>query len=726
MTTTPTQNSVPSESPIDLKFNAGKIDEFVTSLVHQYIDRFGIQHYTIEGLRWLAQQAIAQYGWIPYGTFQAGATLTLPNQILKDTTDGEYYRWDGSFLPSGKIVSAGSTPASSGGVGIGAWISVGDSALRSMLASSAGAGMVGLNQGGKVQNALTSIYLDGWPGVDPTGNTDSTAGILAAIESILGAGYNSCYIIGTQKFAKFKFGRGIYMFGDIVLPSGCVFDGENEWVTRYKQKPGSSFLFKTEGTQDYATGGITKRYVGGGIRNASIGAGYVEGLDPIPAGVGGIKVQYASWFQMEHVTLKHIDGTGLHLDEVWDVDIMTTQIQACGLGYTSSNNVVGLHLGPGTSVNDGCNAIRFTGFHLEACPKLFEMLDRTRHVSLAEAKLEATPTGVSSVIQGVNEVSFPNAELTWQRSDYPMIYAVNGNSDGVSFNGARLISSSATPGWYFQYNSANGPLKLNNIHARAVKKIVEGSNIQMVGASSWFSGPCLVNAFQKAQIHSCDFRANRPSTATDGTEDAIVFTGTDCEAVNNTIECGGSNSDGAAAINVTSGATNAKVMDNTLAGAKQYGIRQNAAVTSKWIRDNRLSATANYGSLILGPVALYTIVSPNSAGIGLGGVNGTPTPIAIAVNASVAGLPAAGCTLLLLRFSYGGSTASALVLVDASTNGIVILGQTSTSGGNVLQTGTGAAGDGSIRISKSGAAVTFTNFTVAAATLTATSLSAVA
>jgi hypothetical protein len=119
-------------------------------------------------------------------------------------------------------------------------------------------------------------------------------------------------------------------------------------------------------------------------------------------------------------------------------------------------------------------------------------------------------------------------------------------------------------------------------------------------------------------------------------------------------------------------------------------------------------------------------VSPNSAGIGLGGVNGTPAPIAIAVNASVAGLPAAGCTLLLLRFSYGGSTASALILVDASTNGIVILGQTSTSGGNVLQTGTGAAGDGSIRISKSGAVVTFTNFTVAAATLTATSLSAVA
>ncbi|MCK7424268.1 hypothetical protein [Enterobacter bugandensis] len=138
MATQPTNLPVPSESPRDLKFNAGKIDEFVTSLVNTYVDRFGNEHYTIEGLRWLAQQAIAQYGWIPVGTFQDGATLTSPNQILKDTTDGEYYRWDGSFLPSGKVVPNGSTPGSTGGVGTGAWLSVGDSVLRSQLASATG------------------------------------------------------------------------------------------------------------------------------------------------------------------------------------------------------------------------------------------------------------------------------------------------------------------------------------------------------------------------------------------------------------------------------------------------------------------------------------------------------------------------------------------------------------------------------------------------------------
>lgn len=151
MATQPTNLPVPSESPRDLKFNAGKIDEFVTSLVTTYIDRFGNEHYTIEGLRWLAQQAIAQYGWIPIGTFQAGATLTLSNQILKDEADGEYYRWDGVFP---KSVPSGSTPASAGGVGVGAWISVGDSSLRAMLASPSGAGMIGTESGVSVAKLL--------------------------------------------------------------------------------------------------------------------------------------------------------------------------------------------------------------------------------------------------------------------------------------------------------------------------------------------------------------------------------------------------------------------------------------------------------------------------------------------------------------------------------------------------------------------------------------------
>lgn len=119
MATQPTNLPVPSESPRDLKFNAGKIDEFVTSMAQQYEDRFGGKHYTIEGLRWLAQQAIAAYGYITVDSFQDGATLTLPNQVLRDESTDQYYRWDGS-LP--KAVAPGATPENTGGIGAGAWI----------------------------------------------------------------------------------------------------------------------------------------------------------------------------------------------------------------------------------------------------------------------------------------------------------------------------------------------------------------------------------------------------------------------------------------------------------------------------------------------------------------------------------------------------------------------------------------------------------------------------
>ncbi|WP_235024091.1 hypothetical protein [Enterobacter hormaechei] len=165
MATQPTNLPVPSESPRDLKFNAGKIDEFVTSLVNTYVDRFGHEHYTIEGLRWLAQQAIAQYGWILIDSFQVGANITLPNQALRDEATGEYYRWDGA-LP--KHVDAGSTPATSGGVGVGAWIGVGDASLRAMLSSESGAAL-------SLSQVATSYGLDFSLGGVWTAGATSTA-----------------------------------------------------------------------------------------------------------------------------------------------------------------------------------------------------------------------------------------------------------------------------------------------------------------------------------------------------------------------------------------------------------------------------------------------------------------------------------------------------------------------------------------------------------------------
>lgn len=136
MATTPSQVPVPSEKPQDLRFNAGKLDEFITSMGWTYTDRFGEKHYTIEGLRHYAEQVISTFGYVTMDSFEDGATLTLPNQVLRWESNGEYYRWDGDFP---KSIPADSTPDTSGGIGLGSWLSVGDATLRSQISDADGA-----------------------------------------------------------------------------------------------------------------------------------------------------------------------------------------------------------------------------------------------------------------------------------------------------------------------------------------------------------------------------------------------------------------------------------------------------------------------------------------------------------------------------------------------------------------------------------------------------------
>ncbi|ENN8375172.1 hypothetical protein ACAX46_000538 [Providencia rettgeri] len=67
-------------------------------------------------------------GYVLVDSFEEGALITSRYQALHFEYQGEYYRWDGD-LP--KQVPAGSTPQSTGGIGKGAWVSVGDASLRS-------------------------------------------------------------------------------------------------------------------------------------------------------------------------------------------------------------------------------------------------------------------------------------------------------------------------------------------------------------------------------------------------------------------------------------------------------------------------------------------------------------------------------------------------------------------------------------------------------------------
>ena len=80
-------------------------------------------------------QALANggYGYVTIDSFEAGNTLFYPNQVLRWQANGEYYRWDGGLGTFPKVVPAGSTPASTGGIALGAWVSVGDASLRPLV-----------------------------------------------------------------------------------------------------------------------------------------------------------------------------------------------------------------------------------------------------------------------------------------------------------------------------------------------------------------------------------------------------------------------------------------------------------------------------------------------------------------------------------------------------------------------------------------------------------------
>ncbi|HGX4997100.1 TPA: phosphodiester glycosidase family protein [Escherichia coli] len=136
MTTYNTGNPLGSAAAKDLYDNAQNFDHLSNDKENEsWKDRFGIERLTWHGMENRYQEKLSSMGWNLMDSFQEGNTLTEADQALRwklPDGDGEYYRWDGT-LP--KTVPAGSTPASTGGVGVGAWVSVGDSSLRGMLSN---------------------------------------------------------------------------------------------------------------------------------------------------------------------------------------------------------------------------------------------------------------------------------------------------------------------------------------------------------------------------------------------------------------------------------------------------------------------------------------------------------------------------------------------------------------------------------------------------------------
>ncbi|MGO0521406.1 hypothetical protein ACTMJI_11890, partial [Escherichia coli] len=77
-------------------------------------------------------ESLPNFGYITTKSFEIGTTLYTPNTVLQWESNGEFYRWDGDWSQP-KVVPVGSTPDSTGGIGKGKWVGVGDAALRTEL-----------------------------------------------------------------------------------------------------------------------------------------------------------------------------------------------------------------------------------------------------------------------------------------------------------------------------------------------------------------------------------------------------------------------------------------------------------------------------------------------------------------------------------------------------------------------------------------------------------------
>lgn len=126
-----TQNPIESDDVRDMSDNAKNLDLFSNSSELSFADRLGVERQTIYGMNSEFNDQILNMGFSRVGTFSSGATLTNPRQtLLWDTAnggDGQEYGWSGA-LP--KVVPPSSTPLTTGGIAVGAWMSRFDPELR--------------------------------------------------------------------------------------------------------------------------------------------------------------------------------------------------------------------------------------------------------------------------------------------------------------------------------------------------------------------------------------------------------------------------------------------------------------------------------------------------------------------------------------------------------------------------------------------------------------------
>ena len=150
-----TSKPVPNSSYEVAESNLKVMDNYINSTSGQVVNRAGKALTPLPLVQDYVEALIDSTAWVPVsGSFQAGGLIEERSQVLLNTADNNYYSWGGG-LP--KIVAAGSTPATSGGIGLDKWVLRGDSALRSQLADVDSEVLIGGIEAGKINKVVAGL-----------------------------------------------------------------------------------------------------------------------------------------------------------------------------------------------------------------------------------------------------------------------------------------------------------------------------------------------------------------------------------------------------------------------------------------------------------------------------------------------------------------------------------------------------------------------------------------
>lgn len=210
-----TNNPLGSTSPKDLYDNSSNFDDGMNGPAPSFQDRFRLRRLSWAGFEAQAEAAIRNIGWV-FTTpldYAAGIVISLPNQVFRNGT--EYYR-------AGPTLTLPYTTTGVWGTEGPNFVSVGDAALRSQLASLSGAGMVGYKRAetGGVLRTVGSALGDHRSAMDfgAVGDlsADDTSKVQAALNSFGSVG-GALFMPGRYLVSTLNVPDNVTIYGGGVL-----------------------------------------------------------------------------------------------------------------------------------------------------------------------------------------------------------------------------------------------------------------------------------------------------------------------------------------------------------------------------------------------------------------------------------------------------------------------------------------------------------------------------